>query len=88
VGAKSPKGDGKWGQADLGGGVWEWNLDWFASSYTNPCNNCANIQNASSRVIRGGSWGYNATGLLASYRGSGVPTHRFVYVGARCARTP
>ena len=33
VGSKSPTGDGKWGQADLAGGVWEWNLDWYASPY-------------------------------------------------------
>src|SRR5438132_546504 len=29
VGTDSPKGDGKFGQSDLAGNVWEWNLDTF-----------------------------------------------------------
>src|SRR6185503_5212427 len=31
VGSRSPQGDGKWGQADLAGNVWEWTLDWGAT---------------------------------------------------------
>src|SRR5439155_1159714 len=37
VGSESPNGDGKWGQADLGGNVYEWTLDSHASAYGNPC---------------------------------------------------
>jgi formylglycine-generating enzyme required for sulfatase activity len=47
VGSKSPKGDGLWGQSDLAGNVWEWNLDWCASPYADPCNNCADLASAS-----------------------------------------
>ena len=34
VGAKSTVGDGKWGQADLAGGVAEWTLDWYGDPYS------------------------------------------------------
>ena len=60
VGSKSPKGDGKWGQADLGGNVLEWTLDYFFG-YQVPCDNCADLNNViilgspRRRVIRGGS---------------------------------
>jgi len=88
VGSKSPKGDGKWGQADLAGNLWEWTLDWHGS-YQVPCSNCADLidQAADSRVIRGGRFFGNASQLLSSYRGSGVPGLHNNYVGSRCART-
>ena len=68
VGSKSPKGDGKWGQSDLAGNVWEWTLDWYASPYPMPCNNCADLTAASYRVFRGGSFDYDASYLRSAYR--------------------
>jgi len=87
VGSVSPKGNGLYGQSDLGGNVWEWNLDWF-TSYAAICNNCANSTAPSSRVIRGGSFGVGASGLLSSLRASSMPGNRSNYFGLRCARTP
>ncbi|MGK3992039.1 formylglycine-generating enzyme family protein [Sorangium sp. So ce1024] len=87
VGSRSPAGDGKWGQADLAGNMWEWVLDWYAA-YPNECNNCANMIPASNRVIRGGSWSNNASLLLSSRRYYDDPSLRLNNVGARCARTP
>lgn len=88
VGAKSQKGDGKWSQADLGGSMWEWNVDCYQSSYANPCNNCADVGQAPDRVIRGGSWLFGASNLRSSYRFFFPPTYRNDRGGARCARTP
>ncbi len=84
VGSKSPKGDGRWGQSDLAGSMWEWTLDWYAG-HVNPRNDCANLTTASNRVVRGGSWYDSAANLRAAYRvgGSG---HSY-NVGFRCARS-
>jgi formylglycine-generating enzyme required for sulfatase activity len=90
VGSK-PAGDGKWGQTDLVGSMAEWNLDWYADPYptsTIPCDDCANMQSASYRVRRGGSWSGDASYLLSSLRGYDVPVFRHHGLGARCARTP
>jgi formylglycine-generating enzyme required for sulfatase activity len=79
-------GDGKYGQADLAGNVWEWNLDWHAS-YSSGCNNCANLTAVSNRVGRGGSFYNYAFYMLSSYRDIIDPTTRSLTIGARCART-
>ena len=90
VGSESPKGNGKFGQADLGGNVAEWNLDWHVDPYVVTCNNCSYLPpGSSSRVVRGGSFGDYDGILLASFRHYFLPAPpRNNYVGARCARTP
>jgi formylglycine-generating enzyme required for sulfatase activity len=88
VGGESPAGDGKWGQSDLAGNVWEWNLDWGNSSYVTPCADCANLTAADYRVIRGGSFGNTPDVLLVSFRNSDPTEYRGDLVGVRCARTP
>ena len=79
-------GNGKWGQSDLAGNVWEWNLDWY-NSFAATCNNCANFSTSSDRVSRGGSFYYNASFLPAAYRGGYFPAGRIGSGGGRCART-
>ncbi|MFH0900445.1 MAG: SUMF1/EgtB/PvdO family nonheme iron enzyme [Pseudomonadota bacterium] len=88
VGSRSPKGDGRWGQSDLAGSMWEWTLDWYASSYSIvPCNDCANLVPASCRTGRGGSFIYNDDYLASPYRDYFAPTYRSRNVGGRCARS-
>jgi len=82
-----PLGDGRWGQSDLAGNVFEWTLDGEAT-YAVPCTNCANVASDSSRVIRGGSFVSVATLLRASDRGGRTPSVRGDFLGVRCARTP
>ncbi len=86
----TPRGEGRWGQSDLSGGMWEWAYDgydalWYGKN--NPCNNCAGIASGSNRVTRGGSWFYVATSLRAAIRHDVHPTKRNDIIGFRCARS-
>jgi formylglycine-generating enzyme required for sulfatase activity len=87
VGLRSPKGDGRWGQADLAGSMWEWNLDWYADQYLESCSDCARTQATVNRVIRGGGWN-GSFGLDSVFRYPNDPLNRNFNLGVRCARTP
>ena len=82
-------GNGRWGQSDLAGNVWEWTLDWFVYPYANAAStNYANAAASSYQVFRGGSLASGASLLLASYRSGNAPSFRGIGYGARCARIP
>jgi formylglycine-generating enzyme len=82
-------GNGRFGQADLGGNVFEPVLDWWASSYTSECNDdCANLTGSTYRVTRSSDFSSQAKFLLASSRNNQSLGGRRYYVGARCARPP
>ena len=87
VGFDSPAGDGKYGQADLAGNVWEWTLD-SAAPYVTPCTDCTNAAALSAREVRGGSYSLVASALITSYRTPYSVTTRDPSIGLRCARTP
>jgi sulfatase modifying factor 1 len=80
-------GAGAWGQLDLAGSVWEWNLDWRAT-YIDPCADCGLLTAASERTVRGGDFYLGPSFLFSSSRGSDAPTHRGNDIGIRCARAP
>jgi len=86
-----PDGDGDWGQSDLAGNVYEWVLDWYATPYMTPCNDCADLTVTSARVMRGGSFYVDETRERAAERlnyYAGTPTDRDGDLGVRCARAP
>jgi len=90
VGSESPKGDGKWGQSDLGGNVWEWVLDYFGNSGT--CVDCANTttsppDSANGRMNRGGGLGAGFS-LEVNTINSSPASDRDIEQGFRCARAP
>ncbi len=84
----SPKGNGRWGHADLAGNVGEWVLDGYLAPYADgPCEGCANLTDISDRVIRGGNWANGAETLRAGFRNHTDPqNNRDPKIGFRCAR--
>jgi formylglycine-generating enzyme required for sulfatase activity len=81
------EGVGLWGQYDLAGNVFEWNLDWY-SAYADPCTDCAYLTPTGDRVTRGGDYSSSPSGLLPPNRTTALPTTRAGNIGFRCARTP
>ena len=87
VGSKSPKGDGRWGQSDLGGNAWEWTLDWNPSPFPMPCHDCAVMNVGSFRNFRSGAFDDIGATLRSSTRHVYFPEYRGI-IGVRCARSP
>ena len=86
VGQKSPN---SWGLYDMHGNVWEWCEDWYHSSYNNaPIDGSAWISpSGSGRVLRGGSWGYDAGACRSADRYGDGPSDRDSNLGFRLARS-
>ncbi len=80
-------GRGFWGQRDLAGSVAEWNLDMF-DAYADPCVDCADVTDSSTRVIRGGAFAGPIDGLRSVARNATDPAFRASDIGLRCARSP
>jgi formylglycine-generating enzyme required for sulfatase activity len=85
VGATSPDGSGRWGHADLAGNAFEWTLD-GSGAYPDPCDDCANLAETSTRVLRGGGWDNSAAEVRGAYRLGRLSNLRHRAVGLRCAR--
>jgi formylglycine-generating enzyme len=83
-----------WGQLDMGGELWEWNLDVATSAYPNPCKDCATLPEdggaSSDRWYPGGAFDRASDQLMLppQYFYSGPPDLPEGNVGFRCARSP
>ena len=74
-----------WGLYDMLGNVWEWCADVWVNDYTEKARASAAESASARRVIRGGSWSYDARNVRAAYRIPGVPSYRSSALGFRCA---
>lgn len=89
VGVHSPKGDGKWGHADLAGNMWEWTLDTHQTPYrSGACVDCANTDftASSQRVFRSGDYDTDPSSLDTAYRAYADPANYQDDRSVRCAR--
>jgi formylglycine-generating enzyme required for sulfatase activity len=87
VGNYSPQGDSPYGNVDMAGNVLEWcQSEYIAYPYKEDGRNNENGTNK--KVLRGGSWDFNAFDVRTSDRDWYFPTDRNNDVGFRCASTP
>jgi len=85
VGQKKPNA---WGLHDMYGNVAEWCADWYAGDYygKSAVDDPMGPDSGTSRVLRGGAFGYSARDVRSAYRIDSQPVLR-CYVGFRVART-
>lgn len=97
VGSESPLGDGRYGQSDLAGNVWELTQDVIITNnlsldpyYSNTtCNDCAQLSSSyDERVMWGGGFLDDLSQDLPQRGGGGNVYYGSWTVGARCARMP
>jgi sulfatase modifying factor 1 len=86
-----PKGNGKYGHADLAGSMSEWVLDWFYNPYPLPCDNCAALdggmpEGGPQRIFRSGGYYYESDVIETWSRFTDFPGNRDDSYGVRCAR--
>ncbi len=81
-------GAGLWGQLDLEGELFQWNLDGFGTTFVDPCADCANLADGSHRTLQGGNFANAPSMFSPPYYGGDTPTDRYDDNGIRCARTP
>ena len=76
-----------YGLNDMAGNVWQRCWDWYGTYDTGTPTDPRGVSSGTYRVLRGGSWDYDANDCRVANRSNGNPSYLYNFIGFRVARS-